>query len=53
VLIPKRLVAKEHLEEGSVLEISLLKRQRRICIDKYMGIAKGAGSFRREKSDRF
>lgn len=53
VLIPKRLVAREHLKEGSMLEISLLKRQRRELIDKYLGIAKGVGPFKREKSDRF
>jgi antitoxin component of MazEF toxin-antitoxin module len=53
VLIPKRLVASEHLKEGSLLEISLLKRQRRELINKYLGIAKGAGSFKRENSDRF
>ena len=53
VLIPQKLIIKEHLKEGSILELLLLKRQKKELIDKYFGIMKGAGPFKREKLDRF
>ena len=48
VLLPKRVIEEEHLKEGSKVDISILKRQRRKLLDKYFGITKGAGEFKRE-----
>jgi hypothetical protein len=51
VLIPKQMVGRKKIKEGEEIEISLLKR-RRDLISTAFGIAKGAGPFIRENSDR-
>ena len=51
VLIPKRMIDKKKIKEGEEIEISLLKRRKEL-IAKAFGIAKGAGPFERDNSDR-
>jgi len=51
ILIPKRMISKKKIKEGEEIEISLLKRRREL-IAKAFGIAKGAGPFERDNSDR-
>jgi antitoxin component of MazEF toxin-antitoxin module len=51
VLIPKQMIGKKRIKEGEEIEISLLKR-RKDLIARAFGIAKGAGPFVRENSDR-
>lgn len=51
VLIPKHMIGKEKIKEGEEIEISLLKRRKEL-IAKAFGIAKGAGPFTRENTDR-
>ncbi len=52
VLIPKRLIKENKIKLGEEVEIALLKKQKIETIEKLIGIAKGAGPFRRENQDR-
>ena len=52
VLIPKRMIKQNKIKMGDEVEMVLLKKNRIDAIEKAMGIAKGAGPFRRENSDR-
>ncbi|HVC58307.1 MAG TPA: hypothetical protein VND15_02425 [Candidatus Acidoferrales bacterium] len=45
VIIPRRFITGEH--EGSMISISILKKQRKGMINRYLGIAKGSKPFNR------
>ncbi|MDE1868698.1 MAG: hypothetical protein KGH60_01905 [Candidatus Micrarchaeota archaeon] len=54
VIIPKRIIAEEHLKEGSKVSVALLKKERLKLVERAFGIAKGAKPFKREyEEDRF
>ena len=52
VLIPKELAKREKIKEGEEVEVGLLKENRLRLIEKAFGIAKGAKSFGRNRTDR-
>lgn len=49
VIIPKKLIDKEQLKEGSIVSVGLIKKQKMELIEKALGIAKGAKPFKREQ----
>ncbi|MBS3062353.1 MAG: hypothetical protein J4203_00640 [Candidatus Diapherotrites archaeon] len=52
LLIPKDVVVEEDIQEGEQVDVGLLKAKRLESINKLFGIAKGARSFKRDKSNR-
>ena len=53
MLIPKDIVKIEHIKEGQMVNVSLLKeRKLDDLLKKVRGTAKGAAPFEREKEDR-
>jgi len=52
VLIPNRMIKRNRFKAGEEVEMALIKKQRIDLIEKAFGMAKGAGSFRRENVDR-
>ena len=52
ILIPKRIAQQEELKEGQEIQVSLLKERKVEDVLKLIGIAKGAKSFVRDRTDR-
>ncbi len=51
ILIPKELADLIKIKEGEEVEIGILKKRKIEQIEKMFGIAEGAKSFKREKTD--
>jgi len=52
VLIPKDQLEQRGLKIGDSIEIALLVHRNPTAINKLLGLAKGAGSFERDKKTR-
>lgn len=51
VLLPKQMLVEEKIVEGDEVEMALLNRRKEL-INKLVGVAKGAGPFKRDKTNR-
>ncbi len=52
ILIPKEKLESLHVDVGDEIEIAVLKQRDEKELEKMFGIAKGAGSFIRDKTAR-
>ncbi len=52
VLLPKKLIEKEGLKEGQMVEISITRRPTPKELEKLIGSAKWLKGFEREKGDK-
>lgn len=52
VLIPKKILKADKIKVGDEVELALLKKKRLELIEELIGIARGAGPFERDRTDR-
>ena len=53
LLIPKEIAGRQHISEGEEVEIGLIKKRNIREVMNLIGSAKGAGKFRRDRTDRY
>jgi antitoxin component of MazEF toxin-antitoxin module len=53
ILIPKKIIIAENINEGDEIEVNLLRRKKLdALLNKLMGSARGSGPFERDREDR-
>jgi hypothetical protein len=53
IIIPKKVIKEQKLREGDGVQVSILKKKNIDDVFMGFGVARGAKSFKRDRTDRY